>query len=661
MTSIEPTQPASPRSSKLSRRAVLGGTVGAAYAAVALGQAQSADAAETAGAAKTAGSAGSAAAAPPDPGTRTFFVSPTGDDTALGTQSRPWKTIQHARDAIREWGLNDPQRMRSDITVNVRAGDYEIAQTITFDERDSGANGYQVIYRSYDGPGKARLLGAKQITGWQTYQNGIYRAQVPVNEPFYTLFENDQRAVTARYPSIGNGPTVGPYLQSAQGTDDSLINSDTWLAFNPGDWNENWNLGEYTSWSAQVVVWSGGHWSWFTDTVPILNVSWNKNFVTLNYPARYSLFSQVGSRYFIQNSLDFLDQPGEYFLDPIAGWLYYMPRGGSLDNSTMWAPTVTTLIQIAGSSPGQRAQDITFDGFALEYSDFMQWYRYGWNATGDSGLVHTYPGYDRQIEMTRNRHGMITLTNTRGITLNALNISNTGFHAIYMLFANDHNTVSNCLFAHIGADGIKIEGGYPGEGDISHDHTLTNNYINYVGELVPGDASGVEILDSGNVAVSHSVIMHSPRYAVALKSITTVANADQYCNNITLEYLKVAHAGLDSGDMGAIDAYGVSNQPPYTINKLMNQITITDVNADPSMPDVVPSGIHMDSGGEGFNFTNIVITDTEYTTPFHGDTHNNTLSNCSWLAGFDDTEMQYDQIGVTSDFPYQAEAAALGD
>jgi hypothetical protein len=289
----------------------------------------------------------------------------------------------------------------------------------------------------------------------------------------------------------------------------------------------------------------------------------------------------------------------------------------------------------------------------------MQWYRYGWDETGDSGYVHKYPDYDRQIEMPRNRHGMITLTNTRGITLNALNISNTGFHAIYMLFANDHNTVSNSLFTHIGADGIKIEGGYPGEGYISHDHTLTNNFIDWVGELVPGDASGVEILDCGDTTVSHSVILHSPRYAVALKSITTVANADQYCNNITLEYLKVAHAGLDSGDMGAIDAYGVSNDPPYTVNKLMNQITVTDVNADPSMPDVAPSGIHMDSGGEGFNFTNIVITDVEYVTPFHGDTHNNTFSNCSWLTGFDDSLMQYDEIGVSADFPYSAQIADL--
>ena len=84
------------------------------------------------------------------------------------------------------------------------------------------------------------------------------------------------------------------------------------------------------------------------------------------------------------------------------------------------------------------------------------------------------------------------------------------------------------------------------------------------------------------------------------------------------------------------------------------------VNADKSMPDSVPSGIHMDSGGCGFDFSNIEISNTEYRTPFHGDTHCNTFENDSWNDGFDKTQMQYDQIGVGTDFPYGSEAAALG-
>ncbi len=581
-----------------------------------------------------------------------LFVSTTGNDAASGTQAHPWKTIGHARDVIRERGLNDAKRMHCDIDVNVRAGDYEVDSTINFDQRDSGANGHQVIYRSYDGPGKARLLGARQISGWQPYQGSIVRTMVGTGHPFYTLFEGDQRATTARYPNVGAGPTLGPYLQTAESTDDALTNSQTWLAFNPGDWHQDWDLHD-----AQVVIWSGGHWSWFTDTDPVAGVTWNKGFATLRYPTRYSLFSQVGSRYFLQNSLSFLDQPGEYYLDSQTGWLYYWPHSAT---STIWAPTVQTILSVAGTSAADRAHDLTFDGFALEYSDFMQWYRYGWNAIGDSGDIHKYPDYDRQIELPRNRFGTITMTNTQSVTLRGLHISNTGFHAVYLLFANDHDTISDSLIDHVGADGVKIEGGYPGEGNLSHDNTLTDNFVDYVGELVPGDASGYDVVDSGHNTLSHSVIQHSARYAVAFKAITTVADADDYVGQNTLQYVAIAHAGEDSGDMGAIDAYGVQNFEPHVIESHMSQITITDVNADPSMPDSVPSGIHMDSGGCGFDFSNIEISNTEYRTPFHGDTHCNTFENDSWNDGFDKTQMQYDQIGVGPDFPYGSEAAALG-
>ena len=65
-----------------------------------------------------------------------------------------------------------------------------------------------------------------------------------------------------------------------------------------------------------MTVWSGGSWSWFTDTVPLLDINFTKRRTTLIYPARYGFInSGGGSRYFVQNSLSLLDQAGEYYLD----------------------------------------------------------------------------------------------------------------------------------------------------------------------------------------------------------------------------------------------------------------------------------------------------------------------------------------------------------
>lgn len=573
-----------------------------------------------------------------------LYVSPNGADSAGGTSRSPWRTVQHARDYIASHGMN--RNMHCDIDVNLRAGDYTVDQTIAFTGADSGSNGHRVVYRSYDGPGKARLLGAKPVTGWQPYKDKIYRAQIGTGHPIHTLYEGDQRATTARYPNRGDDETWAPYLRAT--LDPDRRNSQTWLTFNPGTWDQNWDLHD-----AQVVIWSGGSWSWFTDTDPIKNMSWNKNLATLTYPTRYSIQTDdPGSRYFIQNSLDFLDQAGEYYYDSATGWVYYWPRGGKID-TTIWAPTVQTVLSVTGSSTSAPAHDLTFDGLAIEYSDFTDWYRFAWNAAGDSGSVHKYPDYDRQIELPRNRFGAITLTDTTGIDLHALHVTNTGWEGVYLTGRADHDTVSDSYFAHIGGDGVKVEGPYPGEGDIAHHNVFTDDYFDYYGELVPGDASAVELLDSGSNVVSHSVMQHSARYAVSMRAVTTAANADDYGQGNALSYLKIAHVGEDSGDTGAIYAYGVQNFTPNTMNSSVDQVTIDDVRADPSMLDSPPRGVHMDFGGCGFTFSNIQVTNVQG-DQYHGPSaaECNEFANDSWRDGFDTSKMRYDQIGLTAQFPY---------
>ena len=142
---------------------------------------------------------------------KTFWVAPTGNDSANGTERDPWKTVTRARDEIRDKHLND--RMNCDITVNLKAGDYPVSSTIDLDQRDSGKNGHRVIYRSVDGPGKANVEGAEEITGWTPTHDGIYKAKFDASKPFYTLFEDGKRATNARYPNRGSDDTWSPYLQ----------------------------------------------------------------------------------------------------------------------------------------------------------------------------------------------------------------------------------------------------------------------------------------------------------------------------------------------------------------------------------------------------------------------------------------------------------------
>ncbi|MFI1966431.1 right-handed parallel beta-helix repeat-containing protein [Streptomyces pathocidini] len=579
-----------------------------------------------------------------------FFVAPDGSDRNKGTKDSAWRTIEHARDHIRDKGLN--RSMRCDVVVNLRAGDYPVAKTVDFDDRDSGSGDHDVVYRSYDGPGKARLQGAKPVTGWKEYKDGIYEAKV--DKPVYTLFEDGQRATVARYPNRKTETEWGPYLISTIPEPEKEAVR-RWLWTEPGVLKPEWDLDHD---DASVFVWSGGSWNWFNDVVPIRDVDEAKDQISLKYQTRYAMMnSRSGSRFFLQNSLDFLDQPGEWYMDDEANTVYYKPRGDIKDVKVL-APTVKTILNVAGASADRRVENLTFDGLAFQYSDFVDWYRFGWVDDGDSGYPHKYPEYDRQIEMPRNRFGAITVTNSRDITLKGTHISDTGYHAVYALFANEGLTVRDSLLENIGGDGIKVEGGYPGEGDISHGHLFTNNYFYHYGELLPGDAAGVELMNTSRNEVSYSHFKHSARYGVSLEVRPEVKIEDNYARGNTFKYLRMDEMGLDSSEVGAFYTYGTSNFEPHKIDNHAEQILIGDVINDPSVPDRDSTrGVHMDNGGCSFSFKNIEVgevLDDKYQGPQDPSPEEpcNTIENANWKDGFDTSKMEYDKIGVLDSFPY---------
>lgn len=165
-----------------------------------------------------------------------FWVSPAGNDAGPGTQRKPWKTVEHARDTLR---FTKPACAP---VVNLKAGTYQVDKTISFDDRDSG-----VTYRSVDGPGKAVFEAAREVTGWTPYQDGIFKAPVDIDQPFYSLYVDGERATTARYPNRQSDDKWAPYLRSIlfDSTKEAVRDQ---LGFNADDIDPSWDLRLGTSW-----------------------------------------------------------------------------------------------------------------------------------------------------------------------------------------------------------------------------------------------------------------------------------------------------------------------------------------------------------------------------------------------------------------------------
>jgi hypothetical protein len=84
-----------------------------------------------------------------------FYVSTTGDDSNPGTQTAPWRTVQHAADTV-----------RAGCTVNVRGGIYE--ELVSIKTSGNATDGY-ITFRSY--PGETAILDAEHFA--PSRRNGI--------------------------------------------------------------------------------------------------------------------------------------------------------------------------------------------------------------------------------------------------------------------------------------------------------------------------------------------------------------------------------------------------------------------------------------------------------------------------------------------------------
>ena len=128
----------------------------------------------------------------------TYYVATTGSDTNPGTVSLPFATIQKARDVVRTINSN----MTGDIIVYIRGGKYFLDGEISFNEIDSGTNGYKVYYKNY--PEEEPIIyGGKNITNWTLDSGNVYKSYVGTNWKFNTLFENDKFSTRARTPNAG--------------------------------------------------------------------------------------------------------------------------------------------------------------------------------------------------------------------------------------------------------------------------------------------------------------------------------------------------------------------------------------------------------------------------------------------------------------------------
>ena len=447
-----------------------------------------------------------------------IYVSPDGDDANPGTLAQPLKTAAKARDLVRTRN----SAMTADLTVYLRGGTYPQTNTLTFANADSGTGGFYVKYMAY--PGERPLItGGKAITGWKVSDatNNIYSASAGTTA-FRQLYVDGVKAIRARTPNLLANNVAN--FNRLSGWDKTANNVQV-----PSSAVAAWN--NLTKVEMHIMI------AWGDSTLRIASTTTTGNtaYVKFQSPESPLVFVRPNPRmdqlgwgsgraYYFENALEFVDQPGEWYLDETTSTVYYKPRTGEdMATAPVVAPMVETILSVKGTSTSDQASYLWFQGLTFAHSTYMRPSEQGFldgqagqfNLTADASNNQTVGRMTAGVSVMNANHlrfernlftqmggtGLDFISGTHddmiignaitdiagnGIAIGKFTASDTTeFHVAYN--PSDKNevctrdTIKDNFISNVTTEiqgGVGIAAGYPAYIDIQHNEV---SYTNYTG------------------------------------------------------------------------------------------------------------------------------------------------------------------------------------
>ncbi|MFC0568607.1 ricin-type beta-trefoil lectin domain protein [Plantactinospora siamensis] len=303
-----------------------------------------------AAAALTAAGAAVALAGPALAATTTLYAAPGGAGSACSAE-QPC-SLSGAQAAVRAavGGMSD------DIVVQLADGVYRVTSPLRFTAADSGTGGHTVRWQAAPGAHPA-ISGAKQVTGWSVADAGknIWQASVGAGLDTRQLYVNGAIATRAR-----TQVSRSDFSASASGL--RITNGNLNYLNNVANQNrvEVEGVNSFTDRYSPVQSISGG-------MLTMQQPAWNNNnfgYDTLMSPFRAGPF-------YLANAYEFLDSPGEWYVNTGTGTLYYIPRSGeNMSSVDVEFPLVQSLVDVGGTYDAP-AHHIAFSGITFTGTSWL--------------------------------------------------------------------------------------------------------------------------------------------------------------------------------------------------------------------------------------------------------------------------------------------------
>ena len=282
----------------------------------------------------------------------TIAVSPAGDDQAAGTPDHPFRSLQRAQIAARRLNGN------SDVIVQLADGVYRQEQTLRFTAEDGGRNRHHVLWTA--APGAHPIVsGAMKVTGWRLFDKGreIYVADTPLSLDSRQLWLNDRlmRVAAIEIPRASvTFSRDGILLNDAKYDDLAHLPEQSRLEVDATGFF-TMRISPVEKVAGRMLVMKQPAWDnniWGYDTID-----------TPYHPEQAHLY--------LANSLEFLTQPGQWYIDPARGKLYLRPPAGTdVEHMDVELPRVKVLLSI-GDSLDAPVENLEFRGIQFSHTTWL--------------------------------------------------------------------------------------------------------------------------------------------------------------------------------------------------------------------------------------------------------------------------------------------------
>lgn len=417
--------------------------------------------------------------------------------------------------------------------IELATGRYELAAPIVIDDTLSGTPGDPFVLAAAPGA-RAVLSGATRLPAlrWEPWQHGVWRARV-AGRPFQRLWLGPRLLERARYPNVD--ATRPGFGGAADATAPERV----------ARWRD----------PAGAVLHALHGNQWGGVQVPILGKQPDGSLAYGAQVGNNRVMPPSERDRYVENVLEELDAPGEWYLDAPQGWLYFKPPAG-------------TRPPAHGFRAGAHEALVRIEGRAAPVAH-VQLRRLQFTDTEPTFLKATEPLL--RSDWKFHRVGAVTVENAHDVRIEDSDFTALGGHAVVVSGHAQRIAVARNHIHAIGGTAVAFVGRpeavrsplfeyherldlaaidrTPGPKSDAYpkDSEATDNLIHDIGQ-VDRQATGVQIAMAARITVDHNSIYDMPRAGINIGDGTW--GGHRITHNDVFDTVRL------TGDHGSFNSWG---------------------------------------------------------------------------------------------------------